>query len=212
MRKPGTKRGGRVPWLPGVKQEGREPKQDSGGAALQAWARGDSYSDTGSSAASAAAAAAAGFNAAAGPGPPTLPWTLTPRHSPTCCVPAAPPRGRPPNLKSSEGNETARPLPGTPDPSPTCAGGGELSSGAGEANRSAASRIRPRSHFPAPRPRLAKFAGNLPGRAPTGPRGSARVHRAGGGGRRPRVLAAPEGPPGPAALAPPLRPPAPPAR
>lgn len=62
-----------------------------GGAALQAWARGDSYSDTGSSAASAAAAAAAaGFNAAAWPGPPTLAWTLTPRHSPTCWAPAAP--------------------------------------------------------------------------------------------------------------------------
>lgn len=89
MRKPGTKRGGRVPRLPGVKQEGREPKQDGGGAALQAWARGDSYSDTGSSAASTAAAAAE-FNAAAGLGPPTLPWTPTPHHSPTCCVPAAP--------------------------------------------------------------------------------------------------------------------------
>lgn len=123
-----------------------------------------------------------------------------------------PPLGRPASLKSSGGSEAARPLPGTPDPNPTCAGGGELSSGAGEANRSAARRIRPRSHFPAPPPRLAKFAGNLPGRAPTGPRGSARVHRAGGGGRRPRVLAAPEGPLGPAALAPPLRPPAPPAR
>lgn len=60
-----------------------------GGPALQAWARRDSYSDTGSSAASAAAVAAE-FNAAAGLGPPTLPWTLTPRHSSTCCVPAAP--------------------------------------------------------------------------------------------------------------------------
>lgn len=70
-RKPGTKRGGRVPWLPRVKQEGREPKQDGGGAALQAWARRDSYSDTGSSAASAAAAAE--FNAAAGLGPPDPP-------------------------------------------------------------------------------------------------------------------------------------------
>jgi hypothetical protein len=92
MRKTGTKRGGRVPWLPRVKQEGREPKQDGGGGggpALQAWARRDSYSDTGSSAASAAAVAAE-FNAAAGLGPPTLPWTLTPRHSSTCCVPAAP--------------------------------------------------------------------------------------------------------------------------
>lgn len=139
----------------------------------------------------------------------TLNLCVDPRPTPLAHVL----RSRHPRLlKSSGGSEAARPLPGTPAPRPTCAGGGELSCGASEANRSAARRMRTSFHFPAPPPRLAKFAGNLPGRAPTGSGGSARVHRAGGGGRQSRVLAAPEGPPGPAALAPPLRPPAPPAR
>lgn len=209
MRKPGTKRGEGSRGSPGSSRKGASPSRTVGGRPCRRGRAGTLI-----------------LTRDPLPPPPPPDSTSPPGRDPrpsrglsphatrprAVCPSAPPPGGRPPNLKSSGGNETARPLPGTPDPSPTCAGGGELSSGAGEANRSAASRTRPRSHFPAPPPRLAKFAGNLPGRAPTGPRGSARVHRAGGGGRRPRVLAAPEGPPGPAALAPPLRPPAPPAR
>lgn len=197
--------------FPGSSRKGESPSRTGrglGGAALQAWARGDSYSDMGSFA---AAAAAAGFNAATGRDPQPMRGPSPHDTRPRAALPPPSPV-RPPSLKSSGGSEAARPLPGTPAPRPTCAGDGELSCGASEANRSAARRMRTSFHFPAPPPRLAKFAGNLPGRAPTGSGGSARVHRAGGGGRQPRVLAAPEGPPGPAALAPPLRPPAPPAR
>ncbi|XP_052608717.1 basic proline-rich protein-like [Peromyscus californicus insignis] len=220
MRKPGTRRGGRVPWLPGVKQEGREPKQDEGGCGGEGQPCRRGRAGT--------LILTRDPPPPQPPPPPPPPDSTPPRGrdprpsrgpSPHATGPRAalpplppPPPVRPPSPKSSRGNEIAWPLPGTPAPRPTCAGGGELSRGASEANRSAARRMRPSSHFPAPPPRLAKFAGNLPGRAPTGPGGSARVHGAGGGGRRPRVLAAPEGPPGPAALAPPLRPPAPPAR
>lgn len=214
MRKLGTKGGKGSRGSPGSSRKGASPSRTGrgvrgGGPALQAWARRDSYSDMGSFVA--AAAADAGFNAAACRDPQPLRGPSPHATRPRAALPPPSPV-RPPSPKSSGGSEAARPLPGTPAPRPTCAGGGELSRGASEANRSAARRMRTSSHFPAPPPRLAKFAGNLPGRAPTGSGGRARVHRAGGGGRQPRVLAAPEGPPGPAALAPPLRPPAPPAR
>lgn len=87
LRKAGIQRGGRVPWLPGVRQEGREP---GGGPALQAWARGDSYSDTGSAA---AVAVAAGFSAAARPArdPRLPPGTPPPRaHVPLPPCPSRP--------------------------------------------------------------------------------------------------------------------------
>lgn len=101
--------------------------------ALQAWARGDSYSDTGSSAA--AVAAAAGFSAAARPARDPRPPCLGP-PAPRAHVPPA----RRPRLSWPLGND-----PWRPSPSPDRGGSEE---GRGATPRLSGTPARPGPHVP----------------------------------------------------------------
>ena len=117
---------GKGPAAPGG-QAGRA--RAGGGPALQAWARGDSYSDMGSAA---AVAVAAGFSAAARPARDPRPGPSP--CAPTCHRPPARP-GRweaaplgptpPPTPEEAQEEEGRRPdFPGPPPgPAPTCPGG-----------------------------------------------------------------------------------------
>lgn len=102
-------KGGKGPMAP-QGQAGRARAQAGrggvwGGAALQAWARGDSYSDMGSF----AAAAAAGFNAAAGRDPQPMrgpsPHATRPRA-------ALPPPSPPEKLRRQRGGTATSRDPG----------------------------------------------------------------------------------------------------
>lgn len=131
---------GKGPAAPGG-QAGRA--RAGGGPALQAWARGDSYSDTGS----AAAAAAAGFSVAAqpAPGPPPLSGTPAPRA----------------HVPSSRRLHPSRPLRrGTPRPSPSPDPAGS----AGRKRGDAATFRDPRPARP-PRARAASGRGTFQGSA-----------------------------------------------
>lgn len=85
-------------------QAGRARAGKGGGAALQAWARGDSYSDTGS-----AVAAATGARAAARPARDPRPPPRPPPLAPMCLRPASP--RTPPVLATRKQRFRAWPLP-----------------------------------------------------------------------------------------------------
>lgn len=143
---------GKGPAAPGG-QAGRA--RAGGGPALQAWARGDSYSDTGSAA---AVAVAAGFSAAARP-------ARDPRPGPSPCAPtchrpparpglweAAPLGPTPPPTpeKAQEEEGRRRDFPGPPPgPAPTCPGGVRARNFPGQRKKDAPriKAVLARSHF-----------------------------------------------------------------
>lgn len=143
---------GKGPAAPGG-QAGRA--RAGGGPALQAWARGDSYSDTGSAA---AVAVAAGFSAAARPARDPRPGPSP--GAPTCHRPparpglweAAPLGPTPPPTpeEAQEEEERRRDFPGPPPgPAPTCPGGVRARNFPGQRKKDAPriKAVLARSHF-----------------------------------------------------------------